>query len=109
MKNINGIIIQRVKMLRYSEMLREIDESLIIDIAIMVNIITLKSSDILDVSNTKLFFVIEGEIALIKQCNTSTPNAIDKQIRIYSKSNCIEQFHQLSIDNVTYVYKAISD
>lgn len=109
MKNINGIIIQRVKMLRYSEMLREIDESLIIDIAMMVNIITLKSNNILDVSNTKLFFVIEGEIALIKQCNTSTPNAIDKQIRIYSKSNCIEQFHQLSIDNVTYVYKAISD
>ena len=110
MKNVNAVIIHRMKMLRYSEMLREIHESLIIDIAMMVNVITLKLNDILDVLSTKLFFVIEGEVALIRQSNNNnTSNLTHKQIRIYSKSNCIEQFHQLSVGNATYVYKAISD
>ena len=102
-KMINVNIIHKAKMLSYCEIFREIKENELIEIAIMSDIIKLNNNDILDFVNNKIYFIIEGEISLMKTSSYTT-NQNNKHIRIYNSPNYI-----VMNDNNNYVYTVISN
>jgi hypothetical protein len=69
----------------------------------MSDIIKLNNNDILDFVNNKIYFIIEGEISLMKTSSYTT-NQNNKHIRIYNSPNFI-----VMNDNNNYVYTVISN